>query len=92
MCAFWVSKNPEYSKKNGDTEISVQEYIAECLGDYAYAIFGEENLVQVMIKCTTDLGVVPDENSNDFAVIRALEEALTRIYENKHLRLEKNKN
>lgn len=88
-CALWVSKNPGFSDEEQEKDKSVSDYIAECLGDYGYAVFGTDNFFQVMVKCTKELGIVPNENSNEFSVIRALEEAITRIYEETHITLKK---
>lgn len=95
VCAFWAHANPSLYDEYGDTESSenkeskkihktVHEIIAECLGDYGFGVFGEKNFIQAMVKCTEELGVVPNENSRDFAVIRALEYAITKIYEQQH--------
>ena len=92
VCAFWAYKNPDFPEDSNCSEIEEYEesgvlrqtahkYIAECLGEYGFGIFGERNFIQVMVKCTTELGVVPNETSKDFAVIRALENAVTRLYE-----------
>lgn len=99
-CALWAHKNPNFVDEE-NVEGAVEEYeqegkqyttahkfIAECLEEYCFAVFGERNFIQVMVKCTNDIGGVPDERSKDFAVIRALEYAITRIYERQHITLE----
>lgn len=90
-CAIFAKLNPDYEKNNSDNNYTIQECISDCLGDYCYAVLGEDSFCQVMVKCTTDLGVVPNKNSKDFAVIRALEEAITRVYEEVHLTLKPRK-
>ena len=97
MCAFWAYKNPNYLEEdldineeleefesNGKTLQTAHSYIARCLEDYCFGVFGESDFIQVMVKHSNNIGVVPNEKSKDFAVIRALEYALIRIYEQQH--------
>lgn len=96
VCAFWARKNPDFQDETEDSD-EVEEFeengvlnktahkcIAECLGEYGFGVFGEKSFIQVMVKCTTELGIVPNKKSDEFAVIRALENAVSRIYENQH--------
>ena len=83
-CAFFASIKPDYKEKEEEKGFSIHQYIGNCLDDYLFAIFGEDNFVQAMVKCSTDFAYIPDKYSIDFTVLRALENALTRIYEEDH--------
>lgn len=98
VCAFWAHKNPNFEEcdpeiiadlvsfnENDKEYHTAHKYIAECLGDHCFAVFGEEKFIQVMVKVTAELGVLPDDKSKDFAVVRALEYAIARIYEKQHI-------
>lgn len=71
------------------TKISVNDCIAECLDENTYAILGEDDFFCVVVKCPSELGIVPNENSKEFVVIKALQEAVVRLYEKQHKRLTK---
>ncbi len=70
----------------------VHEYIAECLGDDGYAVFGEDNFIYAMVMCSPTPGKIPGEDSREFIVIRALEDAIRRLYKEKHIQFKKRKN
>jgi hypothetical protein len=80
-----ITDEIEVFELNNEKCETVHNDIAACLGDYCFAVFGQHEFVQVMVKHTRELGVVPDEHSKDFAVIKALEYAITRIYERQHI-------
>lgn len=71
------------------TNMSVNDCIAECLAENAYAVLGEDDFFYVVVKCSNELGVVPDKDSKEFVVIRSFQEAIYRLYEKQHIQLTK---
>ena len=63
MCAIWA---------NPLTEKSVNDCIAECLGENVYAVFGEDSFFYVILKHPeTQQAMIPNENSKEFVVLKA---------------------
>jgi hypothetical protein len=83
------------SVKSSENEqrATVHEYIAECLGDNSYAVFGQDNFIYAMVMCSSDPepGIIPGADSREFVVIRALEDAIRRLYKEKRIQLKKKK-
>lgn len=86
MCAVWAE-----SLENSDTDSDVYHCLSECLGEYCYAISGEEDFSYVIVKCSDNISVVPDQQSKEFAVIRALATAISNLYSEQHITLQKTK-
>ena len=83
MCAIWAKSL---------TEQPVSECIAECLGESVYAVFGEDSFFYVILKHPkTPQGTVPNENSKEFVVLKAFEDAVARIYDKQQKELKKRK-
>ena len=81
MCAIWAKPL---------TEKSVNDCIAECLGENVYAVFGEDNFFHVILKHPeTQQATVPNENSKEFIVLKAFEDAIVRIYDKQQKQLKK---
>lgn len=83
MCALWAKPL---------TETPVNDCLASCLGENTYAVLGEEDFFYVVIKCPdSQTAAVPDKDSKEFTILRALEDAIIRIYGYQSKRLKKNK-
>ena len=81
MCAIWAKPS---------TEKEVNDCIAECLGENIYAVFGEDDFCYVILKHPeTQKGSVPNENSKEFIVLKAFEDAISRIYDKQQKTLKK---
>ena len=73
-CAF-------FADKNNDCDEEAIEVIADCLGEELYAIWSEEDFHYIMIKCTETKGYVANQDSREFLVLKAFEDAIERVYE-----------
>lgn len=65
--------------KNNNEDIS--EIFSDCLGSNWFASMEGENSLLIMIKCNSESKKVPDEKSKEYVLMKALENAITRIYE-----------
>ena len=83
MCAVWATPL---------TDNTVNDCIAECLGENIYAVFGENNFFYVILKHPeTQQAIVPNENSKEFVVLKAFEDAVARVYDKQQKQLKKRK-
>jgi hypothetical protein len=89
MCVIHVSSNPNYIPPEGkfetdDAQIIAMQHIADCIDNAWVDIWGEGSLQFVLVKYSSGTGIVPNENSHEFAIIKALEDALVRLYDETH--------
>ena len=79
-CAFYATSMTEYS---------VSELVSDCLYDDLYSILEVDNYYQIVVNNQKELGSVPGKDSKEFTIIRALQDALFRLYEKQHKQLKR---
>lgn len=58
----------------------VDECIEECIGDWCYQVYGVGDKYYVTVKCSKDRQYVANEHSQEYTVLKALEDAVVRLY------------
>lgn len=83
-------------------DMGVGECIELCLDEYLYAVLEAENVFYVIVKypnsdeiqshndCIPKDIDIPNKNSKEFVVLRALESAINRLFDKQHIRISRN--
>lgn len=67
--------------KAKDNDEDIKKIVSDCLGENCFSVLKSKNLVLIMIKCNADDNSVPTENSREYTIMKAIEGAISRIYE-----------
>ena len=83
-CAF-------FADKNDDCNEDAIKVIADCLNEDLYAVWSEGDFHYIMVKSTETKGYVANQDSREFLVLKAFEDAIERAYEYQSKILKKRK-
>lgn len=83
-CAFFADKNDDSGKE-------ANEVIADCLGEELYAVWSEGDFHYIMIKSAGTKSYVANQDSREFLILKAFEDAVERVYEYQSKILKKRK-